>query len=152
MISSIYTIVIDLHNRAYCLTADHCESVDFISAFYGSALRAFNRVMCDLRSCSDDDCEFCRRPDQTGPASWQLHEVQVRGRVEESFPTRASGDKRYVAWLCAFSDLIRFQCNCPLFWGKCACEHALIVGLHLRQEDGGIELPAGMSVAIPRRR
>ena len=56
------------------------------------------------------------------------------------------------AWSCAFSDLIRFQCNCPLFWGKCACEHALIVGLHLRKEDGGIELPAGMSVAIPRRR
>ena len=22
---------------------------------------------------------------------------------------------------CAFSDLIRFQCNCPLFWGRCAC-------------------------------
>ena len=21
-------------------------------------------------------------------------------------------------WSCAFSDLIRFQCNCPLFWGR----------------------------------
>ena len=56
------------------------------------------------------------------------------------------------AWSCAFSDLIRFQCNCPLFWGRCACEHALVVGLHLRQEDGGIELPDEMSVAIPRRK
>lgn len=56
------------------------------------------------------------------------------------------------AWSCAFSDLIRFQCNCPLFWGRCACEHALVVGLHLRVEDGGIELPAGVGVPIPRRR
>ena len=51
------------HPWAYCLAADHCESVDFISAFYGSALRAFNRVMCALRSCYDDDCEFCSRLD-----------------------------------------------------------------------------------------
>ena len=47
------------HPWAYCISADHCESMDFISAFYGSTLRAFNRVMCDLKSYCDDDCEFC---------------------------------------------------------------------------------------------
>ena len=60
------------------------------------------------------------------------------------------------AWSCVFSDLIRFQCNCPLFWGQCACEHALYAGLHLSLADGGIELPDGVgggdSGAIPRRR
>ena len=56
------------------------------------------------------------------------------------------------AWSCVFSDLIRFQCNCPLFWGRCACEHALYLGLHLNLADGGIELPDGVGGAIPRRR
>ena len=55
------------------------------------------------------------------------------------------------AWLCVFSDLIRFQCNCPLFWGRCAYKHALYApGLHLSLAS--IELPDGVGGAIPRLR
>ena len=40
-------------------------------------------------------------------------------------------------WEAAFSDVIRFQCNCPVFWSRFACEHALLLGLHLKIDDAG---------------
>ena len=41
-------------------------------------------------------------------------------------------------WEAAFSDIIRFQCNYSVFWCRCACEHALLLGLYLKIDDGGI--------------
>ena len=41
-------------------------------------------------------------------------------------------------WDAAFSDVIRFQCNCLVFWSRCACEYALLLGLYLKIDDGGI--------------
>ena len=52
------------HPWAYCITPDHCKSVNFISAFYGSTLRAFNQVLCDLKACEHDDCTFCSTLDK----------------------------------------------------------------------------------------
>ena len=34
-----------------------------------------------------------------------------------------------------FSDEFRLKCYCPVFWSKCACEHALLLGPHLSVED-----------------
>ena len=54
------------------------------------------------------------------------------------------------AWSCAFSDLIHFQFNCPLFWpkfcGGCACKHILVVGLHESASASG-----GRWYRAPRR-
>ena len=57
-------------------------------------------------------------------------------------------------WEAAFSDVIRFQCNCPVFWSRCSCEHALLLGLHLKIDDGGIvSAPAQyLRVPVPHRR
>ena len=48
-------------------------------------------------------------------------------------------------WEAAFSDVIRFQCNCLVFWSRCACECALLLGLHLKIDDGGIACAATVS-------
>ena len=41
-------------------------------------------------------------------------------------------------WEAAFSDVIRFQCNCQVFKSRRACKHALLLGFHLKIDDGGI--------------
>ena len=40
-------------------------------------------------------------------------------------------------WEATFSDANGLQCYCPVFWTS-ACEHALLVGLYLAIDDGGI--------------
>jgi hypothetical protein len=37
-----------------------------------------------------------------------------------------------------YSD-IQFQCNCGLFWRRCACPHALLLGTYLKKISGGFE-------------
>jgi hypothetical protein len=38
-----------------------------------------------------------------------------------------------------FSKYIQFQCNCGLFWRRCACPHALLLGTYLKKTSGGFE-------------
>ena len=52
-------------------------------------------------------------------------------------------------WVAAFSDEIHFQCNYPVFWSRCACEHALLLGLHVSLEDGGILAPPIQQLGVP---
>ena len=38
-----------------------------------------------------------------------------------------------------FSKYIQFQCNCGLFWKRCACHHALLLGTRLQKKSGGFD-------------
>jgi hypothetical protein len=38
-----------------------------------------------------------------------------------------------------FSKYIQSQCNCGLFWRRCACPHALLLGTYVKKISDGFE-------------
>ena len=52
-------------------------------------------------------------------------------------------------WEAAFSDVIKFQCNCLVFWSRCAYEHVLFLGLHLKIDDDGIVSALAQYLHVP---
>ena len=47
-------------------------------------------------------------------------------------------------WEAAFSYEIRFQCNCPVLWSRCACKHALLLVLHLSSAHSALQCACAM--------